>query len=143
MPVQPPAILPAQFKWSPPAPPLLRALSAAELRVAQLYSDLEQQHTRVREQRDGLAAQRDLILLLAGDLILLRAKSYARELLLRCLVGWFVLQSPTAQAARLLSAEAQAAHLTAPSRSASPRVACLSRGSRSRRRCPSLSWPAG
>ena len=98
MPLHPPAILPAQFKWSPPAPPPLRAHSAAKLRRAKLNSEIEQLHTRVREQRDGLAAQRDLILLLSGDLILLRAKSYARELLLRCLVGWFVLQSPTAHA---------------------------------------------
>ena len=127
---QPPAILQPTAKWFPPAPPPLRARSAAELRVEKLHWALGQEHS-------------DVILRLAGDLILLRVKSYARELLLRCLVGWFVLQSPTAQAARLLSAEAQAAHLTAPSRSASPRVACLSRGSRSRRRCPSLSWPAG
>ena len=127
---QPPAILQPTAKWFPPAPPPLRAHSAAELRVEKLHWALGQEHS-------------DVILRLAGDLILLRVKSYARELLLRCLVGWFVLQSPTAQAARLLSAEAQAAHLTAPSRSASPRVACLSRGSRSRRRCPSLSWPAG
>ena len=109
---QPPAILQPTAKWLPRAPPL-RERSAAELRVEKLHWVLGQEHTRVREQRDGLAAQRDLILRLAGDLILLRAKSYARELLLRCLVGWFVLQSPTAQAARLLSAEAQAARLAA------------------------------
>ena len=101
---QPPAILQPTAKWLPRAPPL-RERSAAELRVEKLHWVLGQEHTRVREQRDGLAAQRDLILLRAGP--------FARELLLRCLVGWFVLQSPTAQAARLLSAEAQAARLAA------------------------------
>ena len=82
---QPPAILQPTAKWSPPAPPPLRARSAAELRVEKLHWALGQEHS-------------DVILRLAGDLILLRVKSYARELLLRCLVGWFVLQSPTAHA---------------------------------------------
>ena len=72
-------------------------------------------------------------------MILLRAKSYARDLLFRCLVDWFVLQSPTAQAARLLSAEAQAARLAALGSPLAQRVSAggmpLS-GSRSRRRCP-------
>ena len=49
------------------------APGAAELHglmMAELHSALEQEHARVREQRDGLAKQ--------------------RELLLRCLVAWFV-----------------------------------------------------
>ena len=76
---------------APPAPPPLRAHSAPApgvgelhgLLVAELHSALEQEHARVREQRDGVAAQRDLRFWRS-------ARSFARELLLRCLVGWFV-----------------------------------------------------
>ena len=71
---------------APPAPPPLRAPSAPAqlhgLLVAELHSTPEQEHARVREQRDGLA-QRDLRLWFS-------ARSLARELLLRCLVAWFV-----------------------------------------------------
>ena len=81
---------------APPAPPPLRAPSApAELHallVAELHSALEQEHARVREQRDGLA-QRNLRLWFS-------ARSSARELLLRRLVAWFVHKHTAPRTAR-------------------------------------------